>query len=99
MPLDVNAAGLCGMNSGWRLPTRRELFSIVDYGAYNPSIDLNYFPNTEILNVPLYWTSEQGPGSPFSIFIWAIEYQSGLSYLSSGPTQSMHVRLVNDGAR
>ena len=96
---DVNAAGLCGMNSGWRLPTRRELFSIVDYGAYNPSIDLNYFPNSEILNVPLYWTSEQGPGSPFSIFIWAIEYQSGLGYLSSGPTQSMHVRLVNDGAR
>jgi hypothetical protein len=27
---DVNASGLCGMNTGWRLPTRRELFSIVD---------------------------------------------------------------------
>jgi hypothetical protein len=94
---DVNASGLCGMNSGWRLPTRRELFSTVDYGAYNPSIDLNYLPNTEILNVPLYWTSDQGPGSPFSIFIWAIEFQSGLSYLASGPTQSMHVRLVHDG--
>ena len=94
---DVNAAGLCGMNSGWRLPTRRELFSIVNYGAYNPSIDLNYFPNTEIFNVPLYWTSDQGPGSPFSIFIWAVEFQSGTSYLASGPTQSMHVRLVHDG--
>jgi len=94
---DVNASGLCGLNTGWRLPTRRELFSIVDYGAYNPSIDLNYFSNTEILNVPLYWTSEQGPGSPFSIFVWAVEFQSGLSYLSSGPVQPMHVRLVHDG--
>jgi len=94
---DVNASGLCGLNTGWRLPTRRELFSIVDYGAYNPSIDLNYFPNTEILNVPLYWTSEQGPGSPFSIFVWAIEFQSGLSYLASGPGRVMHVRLVHDG--
>jgi Protein of unknown function (DUF1566) len=94
---DVNAAGLCGMTSGWRLPTRRELFSIVDYSAYNPSIDLNYFPNTEILNVSLYWTSEQGPGVPPTPFIWAVEFESGLSYLSSGPAANMHVRLVHDG--
>jgi len=94
---DVNASNLCGMNTGWRLPTRRELFSIVDYGAYNPSIDLNYFPNTDILSVPLYWASEQGPGSPFSIFVWAVEFQSGISYLASGPAQNMHVRLVHDG--
>jgi Protein of unknown function (DUF1566) len=94
---DVNAAGLCGMNSGWRLPTRRELFSIVDYSAYNPSIDLNYFPNTEILNVSLYWTSEQGPGVPPTPFIWAVEFQSGLSYLASGPALNAHVRLVHDG--
>jgi hypothetical protein len=95
---DVNAAGLCGMNSGWRMPTRRELFSIVNYGAYNPPIDLNYFPNTDVVSTtPLFWTGDQGPGSPFSIFIWAIEFQSGLSYLASGPVQSMHVRLVHSG--
>ncbi len=53
------------MNSGWRLPTRRELFSIVDYGAYDPPIDLNYFPNTDVVtNIPLLLDERAGTGSP-----------------------------------
>lgn len=42
----VNAAGWCGHND-WRLPTREELRSIVDYSRYNPAIDKTYFPNTQ----------------------------------------------------
>jgi hypothetical protein len=30
----------------WRLPTRIELVSIVDYGRYNPAIDPTAFPST-----------------------------------------------------
>ena len=41
----VNLAGLCGA-SDWRLPTQKELLSIVHSGAANPSIDATYFPNT-----------------------------------------------------
>jgi Protein of unknown function (DUF1566)/Bacterial Ig-like domain len=41
----VNSAGLCGFND-WRLPSVEELQSIVDYGAFNPSIDTTWFPNT-----------------------------------------------------
>ena len=34
-----------GGSSDWRLPTREELRTIVDYGHYNPTIDIAYFPN------------------------------------------------------
>lgn len=40
--------------SDWRLPNRRELFSIVDFGTTNdPSINKTYFSNTQYI----YWTS------------------------------------------
>ncbi|PKL52235.1 MAG: hypothetical protein CVV37_02295 [Nitrospira bacterium HGW-Nitrospira-1] len=31
----------------WRLPTKSELFSIVDFGRYSPSINLSVFPNAK----------------------------------------------------
>ena len=41
----VNSAGLCGAHN-WRVPSRLELRSIVDYSRISPSIDVDYFPNT-----------------------------------------------------
>ncbi|MBK9443648.1 MAG: DUF1566 domain-containing protein [Comamonadaceae bacterium] len=52
----LNAANLCGETANdWRLPTRRELLSIVHNGRTNaPAIDVNYFPVT-----PFFcWTSD-----------------------------------------
>lgn len=46
----VNGANLCGYNTGWRLPFRRELLSIVHHGVWNPSIDTSYFPNTAAMH-------------------------------------------------
>lgn len=46
------------LGDGWRMPTFEELSSIVDGGKYNPSIDVNYFPDT---TGDFYWTSTDSP--------------------------------------
>ena len=51
---DVNKSQLCGF-SDWRLPTRDELNSIVDYyGEGDLLIDIDFFPNTQMDS---YWTA------------------------------------------
>lgn len=39
---------------GWRLPTDKELQTLVDYDTYAPAININYFPSTKS---SYYWTS------------------------------------------
>ena len=43
-----------GGHSDWRMPTLKELTSIVDYGTYDPAIDTNFYPNTMASG---YWSS------------------------------------------
>lgn len=42
----AHCAGLSLVGNGWRLPTRAELESIVDYGRFDPTIDPVAFPAT-----------------------------------------------------
>jgi len=50
----LNTANFGG-SSDWRLPTIKELSTIVKQGKYDPSIDATYFPN--IAYEPNYWTA------------------------------------------
>lgn len=54
--LAANAVGLCGA-ANWRLPTRRELLTIVNVGQTEPTIDTLYFPNTSVgaFDFNSYW--------------------------------------------
>lgn len=87
----VNRNGLCGV-SDWRLPTRAELRTIVDYEAEFPAIDTNYFANT----VPRsFWTAEANETYPN--YAWHTDFKFGLAsyyYYKSGPKA---VRLVRGG--
>jgi hypothetical protein len=47
---DLNLGGY----TDWRFPTMRELTGIMDYGRYNPAIDLSIFPATK---KQYYWSS------------------------------------------
>jgi len=55
----------------WRLPTRKELHSIVDYGKYNPSMDKT-FKNIEVYN---NWTSTVSPRDTDKA--WTVFFVSG----------------------
>ena len=70
-----NSERLCGFTD-WRVPAPMELVNIVNYGAYAPAIDANYFPNTQS---KFYWSN-----SAFSITdnsgAYGVNFESGLGY-------------------
>lgn len=76
----------CDISSGWRLPTRRELLSIVHHGASGPAIVGSYFPATR--SAP-YWSADAAPGGN----AWAINFSDGAT-LRDGVAQAHAVRLV-----
>jgi hypothetical protein len=55
--------------TGWRLPTRIELMSIVDFSRQDPSIVVSVFPST--LSNPPYWTwsAFAGAATPSSYIV------------------------------
>jgi hypothetical protein len=55
----VTASPLCAsLGSGYRLPTEKELLTLVDPSRVQPAIDVGVFPGTAAY---LYWTSQGGP--------------------------------------
>lgn len=56
----------CGIATGWRLPTRRELLSLVHHGAANPA---SAFPATQSA---AYWSSDTQGGQA-----WAVDFSDG----------------------
>jgi hypothetical protein len=92
LPNTDNAQSRCGFNSGWRLPTRRELLSIAHYGGQSPSIDSNYFPATQATNH--YWTND--PLQPYPAYAWVVGFNGGDS-IAYNTTVTNYVRLVRSG--
>ncbi len=87
-PGTMNATNRCGYSTGWRVPTRRELLSIVDNGTYNPAIDTNYFPNTV---GSYYWSADTYKHDP--VYAWHVGFDDGGPYAYDKSSDS-HVRLV-----
>jgi hypothetical protein len=83
----VNGVGLCGATD-WRLPTRKELLSIVDNGRFDPALDPGFFPDTSSGN---YWSSS--PYADQANSAWQVYFQYGEAY-PVDKKQENHVRLV-----
>jgi hypothetical protein len=82
-----NAAGLPG--SGWRLPSMKELQTIVDDAQVNPAIDPNAFPSTPF--DVAYWTSTPEVGVPG--YAWYVLFGAGLANHNL-TSVAYHVRCV-----
>jgi hypothetical protein len=90
--LAVNAASPCGAGSNlWRVPTRRELLSIVHHGTNSPAIDPDYFPNTDS---DWFWTSDIYAPNPAGA--WGVYFGNGGTYAYDRSNDG-HVRLVRSG--
>ena len=74
----------------WRLPTRKELKSIVDENAFNPAIDTSYFPDT---SPSFYWSSTAVVCNPG--IVWPVNFYDGCSYQL--PDDYSYVRAVRGG--
>lgn len=88
----VYCSGLAlGNQEDWRLPTRRELMSIVDYGTFSPTIDATYFPKT---NSSHYWSSTIS--ASYSSDAWRVYFGYGYVYYGNRDL-NCYVRCVRGG--
>ena len=64
--------------SGWRLPTRVELLSLVDYSRHHPAINDNAFPNTpHTTNNDYFWTASENAEN--LITAWTVIFSNGVA--------------------
>ncbi|MBQ3368265.1 DUF1566 domain-containing protein [bacterium] len=93
-----SAANYCGQeyagSYGWRLPTPKELLSIVDNGRYDPAVNTDLFPGT---NDEWFWTSADfaSTAEADQNKAWFVRFDKGfLSHKSKTESEKMHVRCV-----
>jgi len=74
--------------TGWRVPTIKELLSIVDFSQTAPAIDPNAFPSTPLR---VFWSSSPIAGKPSSA--WGVDFNDGYPY-GPGVSNTYNVRCV-----
>lgn len=83
----ANSGRLCGADD-WRVPTQRELLTLVHAGRGSPAIDATFFPNTAH---GVYWSTDTYAAIP--AFAWGVHF----GYGAANATQKdrlYHLRLV-----
>jgi hypothetical protein len=74
--------------TGWRLPMRMELVSIVDYAVFYPAINTTVFPNTPS---EYFWCAS--PDASSVAVAWVVNFNYGVASDSTVST-SRSVRCV-----
>ena len=80
---------LGGGVAGWRLPTIKELQTIIDERAYGPAIDTTAFPATPS---EFFWSSSLC--AAFSDAAWGVDFYGGHVYIDVVGYYSFRVRCV-----
>jgi hypothetical protein len=81
---------LGGFTSGWRLPSVKELVSIVDVYQGSPAVDPSAFPNTATERP--YWTSTLNAITAGGA--WAVDFSTGAPNYYVTTSTSLNVRCV-----
>jgi hypothetical protein len=76
----------------WRIPTQKELQSIVVYSRWNPAIDTTLFPGTASF---YYWSSTSSNSDPY--FAWSVNFDDGTVLPLSKTIADLNVRAVRGG--
>ncbi len=87
---DVCGNASTGGYNDWRLPTKKELLYIVDYGIYIPASDRNAFPNA---HADKYWSATTVAGYGGSSYAWNVDFYYGYAG-EKVKTDSVYVRCV-----
>jgi len=75
----------------WRLPTLKELASIVEIGGASPAADTTYFPD---MLLAYYWSSTTNDYYPDDA--WLINFSNGENAYGN-KRKTYHVRAVRGG--
>lgn len=87
---EAQAVTYCtGLSGGWRLPSLKELATIVDFSTQSPCIDGNAFPNTP---ANYFWTSTLDNAS--MSFGWTVLFDTG-TWQALNLSTSENVRCVH----
>ncbi|MGD0676344.1 MAG: DUF1566 domain-containing protein [Polyangiaceae bacterium] len=84
----VYCARLDSNGTGWRLPSLRELLTLVDTSRVDPAIDVSAFPNTPI---EFFWSSSASGAAPETA--WGVNFTRGSSGAAHKSTTA-HVRCT-----
>jgi len=100
----MNNADFCGHHD-WRLPTIKELSSIVHAGRNTPAVTAIFFPNTigdDVLDssvISRYWSGTEDAADPANA--WYVRFKLGNVYNSEDENgnkdRQFHVRAVRGG--
>jgi hypothetical protein len=73
----------------WRLPSYKELLTLVDFSRSSPAIDTNAFPSTPSAS---FWTITYVPGDP-TVSTYVVDFATGNGF-ATDPTALNNVRCV-----
>jgi hypothetical protein len=94
-PTSQNVCGSLNLGgySDWRLPTKKELTTIIDYSIPypGPTINTTYFPNA---NASVYWSSTTYAYGPYNAWVVYFDYGLEGGYGKDGGDVNYYVRYV-----